>query len=737
MSEKKTRLVQEESIVSWGSTVLFMFFVFFLFNFWQLVHEKYFVENIIGESGAVIGVDYNIGIILIVLAVLAAVLIVLSLIFRKKIWQFVTSMQLGISLMSGLTIGTIIGTLVFQNAQAQDYISFYSEPMYDIFTRLHFVDVFDAWWFLAYELILAIVLVCVTLKRRFWLPEKLGAATVHFGIVTVIIGAFIGVAYHEEATLFIGEGEETEYAVRNDFLDKFRDIPGYMAKLEGRNDIRDPYDLIKTENMSMIPKEFLVPLGGKFKLNNFEELYYDEPYVVGQSQWTTRKDIRSGEEQQVTRSAVQVAFDSKKPVVLKEGFGRLSVLKTYKNYLLKENLVEKEGGKSFARIKVGNFSSGLGEILVNEDSQGTPLKGSGDGLEAMANGVSSLSGSAFTFRYSYQEPDAEALAAMAITKASPKYLISAKAMTQGGGNSAEVSLMPGETGKMGDTGYSVKMLRFLPDAANPDSQLMNDPAAEIEVSGGEITKPIKIVIPASGEVMATESIMELVRTTKMLFKFASMPQSDLLLIGSTGELHVYSNGELKEKVNLQESEYTPMYTGITLKLDKVYKSAQIEKIHSDENPETNIAVEIQIEKDGKKTTAVLRLLDNNVTREMTEQDHESYFLTLDARNFLSFYIRGDYIKDWRSHSSVLSPQGQTIDHVIRVNEPLVYNGFYYYQTDWRPKVPYGETPEKWYSILRVTRDPGLLLVYIGIALMTFGMIWAFYVGPRFKKKENS
>jgi hypothetical protein len=301
----------------------------------------------------------------------------------------------------------------------------------------------------------------------------------------------------------------------------------------------------------------------------------------------------------------------------------------------------------------------------------------------------------------------------------------------------ELPINVGEVKEIEGTDLKVRMIRFLPDATDPESTSLTNPAAEIEVSGGELKEPVVIVLTASAEMTRSEPIMELVRKTKMLFRFAMLPQTELLLVGGEGDLHIYQDGQLKEQVNIAEAEYTPMFSNITLKLDKYFESGVEERIHSDDNPNSQVAVEFEIENNGQKSSHILQLLDNNVTREMTAADPERYFYTLDGKNFLSLYIRGDYIKDWRSHASMLEPNGNSIEHVIRVNEPLVYNGFYYYQTDWRPKVPYGETPEKWYSILRVTKDPGLLLVYLGIAMMTFGMIWAFYIGPRFKKKENS
>jgi hypothetical protein len=408
MSEKKTKHLAEESKVTWGSTVLFMFFVFFLFNFWQLIHEKYFVTEVVGQSGAVISKDYNVGLIAIVLGVMALIVVVLIFVFKHRIWQFVTSMKLGISLMSAITLGTIIGTLVFQNAAAQDYVAYYSKIMFDIFDRLHFIDVFDAWWFLAYEVLLGIVLVCVTLKRKFWLPEKLGAANHTLWYCSGDHRSLLRCCpqWKMPCSILV-RVRKTEVAVRADFLDKFRDIPGYMDKLQGRNDIKDAYDLIKTENLSLIPEEYLIPLGGKFKLNDFEELYYDEPYVIGQSQWTTRTDIRTGQDEQVTRSAMQIEYDSKKPVVLKDGFGKLRILKTYKNYQLKKNLINGEGGKPMALVSVGNAKSGPSAVSLSEESLSLPLKGYGDRMEEMSHGMTSSAGSAFTLRFASAEPDAE------------------------------------------------------------------------------------------------------------------------------------------------------------------------------------------------------------------------------------------------------------------------------------------------------------------------------------------
>lgn len=112
-------------------------------------------------------------------------------------------------------------------------------------------------------------------------------------------------------------------------------------------------------------------------------------------------------------------------------------------------------------------------------------------------------------------------------------------------------------------------------------------------------------------------------------------------------------------------------------------------------------------------------------------------MDLDDKNFLLFSIRGDYIKDWQSHVTLIQDGQEVRSQVLRVNEPLIHNGYYFYQNSWAPQVPYGVTPDKWYTILRVVNDPGLLLVYLGIAMLVFGSIYVFYIQPRFRRSNGT
>ncbi len=94
---------------------------------------------------------------------------------------------------------------------------------------------------------------------------------------------------------------------------------------------------------------------------------------------------------------------------------------------------------------------------------------------------------------------------------------------------------------------------------------------------------------------------------------------------------------------------------------------------------------------------------------------------------LSLYLNKvtGQISDYKS-DLVVQDEGHTVhEKTIEVNDPLHYGGYHFYQNS------YGQSKKdgRWYTGLSVTSDSGLILVYIGFALMVGGMFWLFWVKP--------
>ena len=69
---------------------------------------------------------------------------------------------------------------------------------------------------------------------------------------------------------------------------------------------------------------------------------------------------------------------------------------------------------------------------------------------------------------------------------------------------------------------------------------------------------------------------------------------------------------------------------------------------------------------------------------------------------------------------------------IEVNYPLHYGGYHFYQHDYDVK-------DERFSVLHVTSDTGLYLVYFGFLLLCIGTIWHFWLKhlQAFPKKINN
>jgi hypothetical protein len=91
----------------------------------------------------------------------------------------------------------------------------------------------------------------------------------------------------------------------------------------------------------------------------------------------------------------------------------------------------------------------------------------------------------------------------------------------------------------------------------------------------------------------------------------------------------------------------------------------------------------------------------------------AYFLALES-------IKDQETKYYKSDLSVLSASGDVVrQQAIKVNQPMLYSGYRFYQTDYDPQNPK-------YSGIGVTYDPGLYVVYLGFTLLVLGVGLMFY-----------
>ena len=90
--------------------------------------------------------------------------------FIESLWDFFCSLKLSISLLIGLALTSIIGTIVPQGNIPPEYLQTISETKFKLYQSLSFFDMYHSWWFMLLLYLLTVNLVACSIKRlpRVW-----------------------------------------------------------------------------------------------------------------------------------------------------------------------------------------------------------------------------------------------------------------------------------------------------------------------------------------------------------------------------------------------------------------------------------------------------------------------------------------------------------------------------------------------------------------------------------------
>lgn len=96
-------------------------------------------------------------------------------------------------------------------------------------------------------------------------------------------------------------------------------------------------------------------------------------------------------------------------------------------------------------------------------------------------------------------------------------------------------------------------------------------------------------------------------------------------------------------------------------------------------------------------------------------------------NIQFIYNFKEMIKDFQSHIKLID-QGKTVlSRVIRVNQPLKYKGYTFYQSSYDPD-------ELNWTGLQVVNDPGVGWVFTGFIFLNIGLVITYCMKLKFKQK---
>ncbi len=167
---------------------------------------------------------------------------------QNKIWKFLSSIKLAISLLAIIALFSLIGTFIPQNEDPSFYISKYGDSGYRALSNTGLTDVYSSWWFILFIVLFSLNLTACLLSRFSLKSRSMGTLISHISILLILAGALIGMLYGQKGYVRIEQGEEV-----NSFIDRDRRVDlGFSLKLN---------NFIYSENID--PKEKLLVYFGK------------------------------------------------------------------------------------------------------------------------------------------------------------------------------------------------------------------------------------------------------------------------------------------------------------------------------------------------------------------------------------------------------------------------------------------------------------------------------------------
>lgn len=196
----------------------------------------------------------------------------------------------------------------------------------------------------------------------------------------------------------------------------------------------------------------------------------------------------------------------------------------------------------------------------------------------------------------------------------------------------------------------------------------------------------------------------------------------------TPSLGIYSQrgeliGRLAAVVDGQVYEL-PAESGV--RVEVVQKFARLRLIRQDDGTLTGIEDDAAADNPGY--AVAFTLSDGRVQRQYVFERFEPHFSG--QLPFVTVFLPPQIPKEYQS-TLLVQRDGQTLaQKTIRVNDPLYYGGYHFYQST------FGRDERGAYSGIMVVSDSGLWCVFTGYAMMTAGLFGQFWLRPLLRRREE-
>ena len=618
-------------------------------------------------------------------------------VFRSNhpVIRFFASVELTVVLLIVIGIACIVGTLIPQAGSIGGspeslynlYVSRYGPRLHAIFNALSFYNLYYCGWFSALLLVLTVNMVVCSLRRLRWNRRQIGFQLTHLSIVFLLLGVLVGLN-GQQGQMRISEGEESDTlslgrpAKVANTLDQARQL---TAELSGAG----------------VPAD--VRLGFAIHLNDFELRRQSKPLDSILVQTARGGPVRS----------YNIAFQ--------KSIGRaggepwdIEILETKPLRRLVSHVVESTSATAQPAAEI--------EFLAHDQPHTDWVFAGGPRQRRVLT-------EDFEIEYARcrtREQLDRLLAEKDIpTTTTPDSI--AATWDQTGATTWPLRL--GVEQPLAGTSLTVTVVRFVPhwmmdlqtkQIVSATAERKN-PAIQVQVKQGAASE-LRWLFARNPAFHGQTKILG--TALDLRFVEADLRRPNIVrLLASTDPkdrfVQRYRDGHLVETAPAEPGRSLFSSEGFEVRLARWLESA---------------AIENRAEDDPEQFLARLRLR-SRATGQAEEIELPSG--EVQTRGPLRFLLQREYpIDQFISRVGVVEDGRTVLTKTVQMNDPLKYRGYTFYQSSYDAEAGAASR----YTVLSVSRDPGVGFIYIGFGMLTVGLVVVFYVNPwlfRRRKEEEA
>jgi hypothetical protein len=598
------------------------------------------------------------------------------ILFYKSFKKIMRTPAFAVTNLLFIAFGTVLGTIVLQNADFKAYINYYGEFLTKVIFLFKLDDLFHSYFYVSYFILLVISLFLVANKRKYT-KKNFAFQLTHFSLIIIILGGWFDYFYGMRGLIPMTVGKESDTA--NVF---------YMNTTK-----------VKAQ------KKF----DFKLRLETFETKKFEPDYKIQIWHKDKMTVAKSGPKLIAAFPIYENELNKIHTTDLKFRVKKYYKNHTYKYYLEDENIPPKdpilmgilnyEGKKNYFQLR--SKYDGYRELLDPSDEMSAYFY-----WEIPKELEKSIKNNSLENKFSLVLQKDENL---------KKYdLLKEKKIVLDWKTTIEVKKI------YKNIQFDEKTKKYF-DQGN----LHKNPAVLVHVEGKE--DHFDMILFSNFNDLKSEQAKRFFALTKhnAFFRFSS--KNRMIISGKNKEIYYPQNGKfIKYALEIGKKYEFPTDSAKFIQFE--YLFADVEKVKSEfveippeERSNPMVVLEV-ILPNGKKIEKSLTRANGN-RENLLVIPGSDYFLALDSTKDIE-------TKFWKSRIKIIENGAVMKEQVIEVNDPLTYKGYRFYQTDFDPKNPN-------YSGIGVTSEPGLYVIYGGFYLLVIGIFLMFYRDPKKKGPKNA